>query len=53
MTPPLGIPRKLRARHNEEIAIGPITGDGTTYLNDLLITELRVTSDYIARNYTS
>ena len=41
------IPRKLRAPHNMEIAIGAITEDGTTYLNELLIRELEITADYI------
>ena len=43
------IPRKLRAPYNEEIAIGAITGDGTCYLNDMIIKELKITSDYIER----
>jgi len=42
------IPRKLCAPDNEELAIGAVTGDGTTYLNDILIKELDITSDYIA-----
>ncbi|HEY7756760.1 MAG TPA: phosphoribosyltransferase family protein [Nitrososphaeraceae archaeon] len=42
------IPRKLCAPDNEEIAIGAVTGDGTTYLNHLLIKELGIPSDYIA-----
>jgi putative phosphoribosyl transferase len=43
------IPKKLRAPHNEEIAIGAIAGDGTTYLNDTLVKELGVSSDYISK----
>ena len=43
------IPRKLCAPNNEELAIGAVTGDGTTYINDLLVKELDITSDYIAR----
>ena len=43
------IPRKLCAPNNEELAIGAVTGDGTTYINDILVKELDITSDYIAR----
>jgi putative phosphoribosyl transferase len=43
------ISRKLRAPHNEEMAIGAITGDGTTYLNDSLVKALEISSDYIAK----
>lgn len=43
------IPRKLRAPHNEEMAIGAILGDGTTYLNDRLVKALEISSDYIAK----
>ena len=43
------IPRKLRAPHNEEMAIGAIMGDGTTYLNDRLVKALEISSDYIAK----
>jgi putative phosphoribosyl transferase len=43
------IPRKLHAPHNEEMAIGAIMGDGTTYLNDTLVKELEISSDYIAK----
>jgi putative phosphoribosyl transferase len=42
------IPRKLCAPNNEELAIGAITGDGTTYINDTLVKALDVTPDYIA-----
>jgi len=42
------IPRKLCAPDNEELAIGAVTGDGITYLNDILIKELGITSDYVA-----
>lgn len=41
------ITRKLCAPGNEEIAIGAVTGDGTTYLNHALIRELDIPSDYI------
>ena len=43
------IPRKLCAPNNEELAIGAVTGDGTTYINEILVKALDVTSDYIAR----
>lgn len=43
----LVIPRKLCAPDNEELAFGAITGDGTTYLNHILIKELGIPSDYI------
>lgn len=43
------ISRKLCAPNNEELAIGAVTGDGTTYINDILVNALDVTSDYIAR----
>jgi len=39
--------RKLCAPDNQELAIGAVTGDGTTYLNDKLVKELEITSDYI------
>ena len=42
------MPRKLCAPDNEELAIGAVTGDGTTYINDILVKELDITSDYIA-----
>lgn len=43
------IPRKLRAPHNEEIAIGAIMEGGTTYLNGTLVKELGISSDYIEK----
>ena len=43
------IPRKLRAPHNEEIAIGALMEDGSTYLNDSLIIELEISQDYIEK----
>jgi len=43
------IPRKLRAPYNREIAIGAIMGDGTTYLNEILVKALDITSDYITK----
>jgi putative phosphoribosyl transferase len=41
------ISRKLRAPHNKELAIGSVMGDGTTYLNTLLIKELEISPEYI------
>ena len=41
------IPRKLRAPHNEEVAIGAIMEDGTTYLNEVIVKELGIPSDFI------
>jgi putative phosphoribosyl transferase len=33
----LVIVKRLRSPHNEELAIGAVTEDGTTYLNELII----------------
>jgi len=41
------ISKRLRAPHNEEVAIGAITEDGTTYLNETLIDELKISDEYI------
>jgi putative phosphoribosyl transferase len=41
------IPRKLRSPHNEEVAIGAIMGDGTNYLNEVLVRELAASPKYI------
>jgi putative phosphoribosyl transferase len=43
------IPRKIAAPHNEELAIGAVMEDGTTYLNDDLIRILNISSEYIAQ----
>ncbi len=43
------IPRKLRAPHSEELAIGAIMEDGTTYLNDTLVKELEIPQEYIEK----
>jgi putative phosphoribosyl transferase len=43
------IPRKLRAPHSEELAIGAIMEDGTTYLNDMLVKELEISQEYIEK----
>ena len=41
------IPRKLGAPHNEEVAIGAVTEDGTTYLNEEIVRMLEVSKEYI------
>jgi len=41
------ISKRLRAPHNEEVAIGAIAEDGTTYLNKSLIEELKISDEYI------
>ena len=43
----LVISRRLRAPHNDEVAIGSVTEDGTTYINELLVNELKISKDYI------
>lgn len=41
------IPRKIHAPSNEEIAIGAIMGDGTTYLNEMVVKDLEISTNYI------
>ena len=41
------IPRKLGAPDNEELAIGAVTEDGTSYINTYLINALRIKQEYI------
>ena len=41
------ISKRLRAPHNEEIAIGAVAEDGTTYLNKTLIEELKISKEYL------
>lgn len=41
------ISRRLRAPHNEELAIGSVTEDGTTYLNNMIINELKISREYV------
>jgi putative phosphoribosyl transferase len=41
------ISKRLRAPHNEELAIGAVAEDGTTYLNKSLIEELVISDEYI------
>ena len=43
------IPRKLIAPHNQEIAIGAVIEDGTLFLNNQLINELEIDSEYIEK----
>ena len=43
----LMISRRLRAPHNDEVAIGSVTEDGTTYLNELIVNELKISQDYV------
>lgn len=46
------IPRKLRAPHNEELAIGSIMEDGLTYLNKDLVKTLDISPEYIEKEET-
>ena len=41
------ISKRLRAPHNEEVAIGAVAEDGTTYLNKFLIEELKISDEYL------
>jgi putative phosphoribosyl transferase len=41
------IPRKLGSPGNPELALGAVTEDGTTILNDNLVTELEIPRSYI------
>jgi predicted phosphoribosyltransferase len=41
------IPRKMGAPENEELAIGAVMEDGTSYINDYLVDALRITQNYI------
>ena len=41
------IPRKLHAPNNQELAIGALMEDGTTYLNETLVEELDISPEYI------
>jgi len=41
------IPRKISAPSNEEIAIGAIMVDGTTYLNEMIVKDLEISTKYI------
>ena len=41
------VPRKLGAPGNEELAIGAVTEDGTSYINRYVADALRVPADYL------
>ncbi|SRR5690606_26846943 len=41
------IPRKLGAPDNEELAIGAVMEDGTSYVNSYLVNALRISKDYL------
>lgn len=41
------IPRKLGAPENEELAIGAVMEDGTSYVNSYLINALRISQEYL------
>jgi putative phosphoribosyl transferase len=41
------IPRKMGAPENEELAIGAVTEDGTSYINRYIVDALRIPPDYI------
>jgi putative phosphoribosyl transferase len=43
------IPRKIRAPHNEEVAIGAVMEDSYTYLNDEVVRELEISNEYIEK----
>ena len=43
----LMISRRLRAPHNDEVAIGSVTEDGTTYMNELIVSELKISQEYV------
>ena len=41
------ISKRLRAPHNDEVAIGAVTEDGTVYMNDLIFNELKISQEYV------
>jgi putative phosphoribosyl transferase len=43
------IPRKLGAPDNEELAIGAVMEDGTSYINRYIVNALRIPSEYIEK----
>ena len=43
------LPRKLRIPHNEEAAFGAIMEDGTVYLDDRLVKDLDISTEYIEK----
>jgi predicted phosphoribosyltransferase len=46
------IPRKLGAPDNDELAIGAIMQDSTTYLNKYLVNALRISDEYLEQEKT-
>ena len=45
------IVKRLRSPYNEELAIGAVTEDGTTFLNELIIEELKISQEFIEGEY--
>jgi len=43
------IVKRLRSPHNEELAIGAVTEDGTTFMNQLIIEKLKISQEYIEK----
>ncbi len=43
----LAVPRKLRAPHNPELAVGAVAEDGSVYVDERVASSLRVSSDYL------
>src|SRR5574341_1980930 len=43
------VPRKLRAPHNPELAVGAVAHDGSVYLDDPLVANLGVDEGYLRR----
>jgi putative phosphoribosyl transferase len=43
------IPRKLGAPENEELAIGAVMEDGTSYINRYVVNALRIPPDYVEK----
>lgn len=41
------LPRKLRAQYNEEVSIGAIMEDGTTYINTQIYDTLEISNSYL------
>ncbi|MGI0038093.1 MAG: phosphoribosyltransferase [Nitrososphaera sp.] len=46
------IPRKLGAPENDELAIGAVMQDGTSYLNKYLVNALRISEEYLEKEKT-
>ncbi len=45
----LTVPRKLRAPHNPELAVGAVAEDGSVYVDERVATSLQVPADYLQR----